>query len=132
VRAGAAIEIATGLALLVIPSLVRDALIGSPAADAPVVDRVLGGALLALGIAGALTGPGRTRARDPRRVCRLQRVDRGGTCFRWFRSDRGVLLWPTSALHAFIAVQIASHATSANTRRVTRPVTLVPTTGTKH
>jgi hypothetical protein len=61
----------------------------------------------------------------------LQRVDRGGTCFRWFRSVDGVLLWPTSALHAFIAVEMHRTRPPQTTRRVTRRVTLVRTMGTK-
>jgi hypothetical protein len=109
VRAGAAIEIATGLALVATPSVVHDALIGSSTADAPVVDRVLGGALLALGIAGALTNPD-----APERGIRAAFVVYNAStaavlAFAGFaRSADGVLLWPTSALHAFIAVQIAS------------------------
>ena len=51
------IEIATGLALVAAPSVVLDALIGSSTADASVVGRVLGGALLALGIGGWLMDP---------------------------------------------------------------------------
>ena len=57
VGAGAVIEIATGVALIAGPSVVLDALIGSPTANAPIVGRVLGGALLALGSGGGLTDP---------------------------------------------------------------------------
>jgi hypothetical protein len=109
VRAGAAIEIATGLALLAAPSVVHDALIGSSTADAPVVDRVLGGALLALGIAGGLTDP-----HAPQRGIRAAFVVYNASTAAvlalagFARAADGVLLWPTSALHAFIAVRIAS------------------------
>lgn len=109
VRAGAAIEIATGFALLAAPSVVHDALIGSSTADAPVVDRVLGGALLALGIAGGLTDP-----HTPERGIRAAFVVYNASTAAVLalagvvRSADGVLLWPTSALHAFIAARIAS------------------------
>ena len=109
VRAGAVIEIATGLALVAAPSVVLDALIGSSTADASVVGRVLGGALLALGIGGRLTDP-----RAPERGIRVAFfVYNASTAAmlalaRVAGSADGVLLWPASALHAFIAVEIAS------------------------
>lgn len=51
-RFSAAVELATGLLLVVAPAIVIEALIGPTAPSATVVGRVLGGALLALGVAG--------------------------------------------------------------------------------
>src|SRR3954471_8803578 len=116
VRAGAVIEIATGVALVAAPSVVFDALIGSFTGDASVVGRVLGGALLALGIGGGLTDP-----RAPERGIRVAFVVYNASTAATLAlagvagSANGDLLWPAAALHALIAVGIAtSHATSAN------------------
>ena len=109
VRAGAVVEIATGVALVAAPSVVLDALIGSSRSDASVVGRVLGGALLALGIGGGLTDP-----HAPERGIRVAffvynastaaiLALAGVAC-----SADGVLLWPASVLHALIAAGIAS------------------------
>jgi hypothetical protein len=55
-RASAIGELATGCALLSAPSVVIQALIGSPSDQAgSTVGRVLGGGLLALGVAGMRT-----------------------------------------------------------------------------
>lgn len=53
-RASAAVELGTGTTLIAVPGVVMDALIGSSPSAAELVARVLGGALLSLGIAGAL------------------------------------------------------------------------------
>src|SRR5688572_16891187 len=109
VRAGAVLEIATGLALVAAPSVVLDALTGSSTADASVVGRVLGGALLALGIGGGLMDP-----RGPERGIRVAFFAYNASTAATLAlagvtgSANGVLLWPASALHALIAVGIAS------------------------
>ena len=55
-RVSAIVELATGCALLATPSVVIQALIGSPSNQVGwIVARILGGALLALGVAGMLT-----------------------------------------------------------------------------
>lgn len=51
-RFSAAVESATGLLLVIAPAIVIESLIGPTAPSATVVGRVLGGALLALGVAG--------------------------------------------------------------------------------
>ena len=109
VRAGAVIEAATGLALLAAPSVVLDALIGSSTADAAVVGRVLGGALLALGIGGGLTDP-HAPERGIRSAFFVYNASTAATLALAgvAGSADGVLLWPASALHALIAVGIAS------------------------
>jgi len=56
-RFSALIELATGLTLLAVPEVVIRALIGANADEATtVVGRVLGGALVGLGIAGVAAG----------------------------------------------------------------------------
>ena len=109
VRTGAVIEIATGVALVAAPSVVLDALIGSSTADASVVGRVLGGALLALGIGGGLADQ-----RAPERGIRVAFLVYNASTAAILAlagvagSADGVLLWPAAALHALIAVGIAS------------------------
>jgi hypothetical protein len=57
IRLGVAIELVTGLTLLIIPGMVIRALIGADeGTTSTIVGRVLGGALVALGIAGASGG----------------------------------------------------------------------------
>ena len=109
VRAGAVIEVATGLALVAAPSVVLDSLIGSSTADAAVVGRVLGGALLALGIGGGLTDP-HAPERGIRSAFFVYNASTAATLALAgvAGSADGVLLWPASALHALIAVGIAS------------------------
>ena len=109
IRTGAVIEAATGLALFAAPSVVLDALIGSSTADAAVVGRVLGGALLALGIGGGLADP---HAPEPgiRSAFFVYNASTAATLALAgvAGSTDGVLLWPAAALHALIAVGIAS------------------------
>ena len=109
VRTGAVIEAATGLALVAAPSVVLDALIGSSTADAAVVGRVLEGALLARGIGGGLTDP-RAPERGIRSAFFVYNASTAATLALAgvAGSADGVLLWPASALHALIAVGIAS------------------------
>lgn len=108
-RTGAAIEAATGLALVAAPSVVLDALIGSSTVDAAVVGRVLGGALLAPGIGGGLTDP-RAPERGIRSAFFVYNASTAATLALAgvAGSADGVLLWPASVLHALIAVGIAS------------------------
>jgi hypothetical protein len=62
-RVSAIIEVATGCALLIVPSDIIQALIGSRSDQAGwIVGRVLGGALLALGVA-AMFPPGQSPER---------------------------------------------------------------------
>ena len=86
IRLGVAIELVTGLTLLIIPGVVIRALIGADEGTAStIVGRVLGGALIGLGIAGA-SARGRARAAHRPCLCRIQRIDghcsRGRQC-RW-------------------------------------------------
>jgi hypothetical protein len=119
-RTGAAIEAATGLALVAAPSVVLDALIGSSTADAAVVGRVLGGALLALGIGGGLTDP-HAPERGIRSAFFVYNASTAATLALAGVAGTadGVLLWPASALHALIAVGIAgSHGELRQSRAV--------------
>lgn len=80
-RLGVAIELVTGLTLLVIPGVVIRALIGADeGTTSTIVGRVLGGALVGLGIAGASA-----RGRKPERrivlaYTRIQRIDGRCSC----------------------------------------------------
>jgi hypothetical protein len=119
-RTGAVIEAATGLALVAAPSVVLDALIGSSTADAAVVGRVLGGALLALGIGGGLTDP-HAPERGIRSAFFVYNASTAATLALAGVAGTadGVLLWPASALHALIAVGIAgSHGELRQSRAV--------------
>ena len=95
-------EIATGVALLVIPSLVGQLLLGAELAGmAAVVARVTGIALVALGIA-CWPGP-------PIRGMLIYSV--AVTLFLAYVGlagvMRGVLLWPVVMLHALLSVLLA-------------------------
>ena len=100
------IEVGAGLALLVVPDVVIRALIGSDdGVAATVVARVLGGALVALAIAGTLARDAAAeRAVVPAFVVYdvatamiLAAASLAGTA-------SGILLWPVVALHAVLAV----------------------------
>ena len=98
-------EVAAGCALLAVPSVVIQALIGSPSNQAArIVGRVLGGALLALGVSAMF--PGRTSP------------DRGVTlAFGVYNTSTTVILvvagatgtvdgrfpWPAAGLHGILA-----------------------------
>jgi len=93
-------EAATGLALLVLPSLVGQLLLGAEIAGAAIpVARVLGIALIALGVA---CWPGRTP------LCGMLTYGAGVTLYlgyvgisgRWV----GPLLWPAALLHAVLTI----------------------------
>jgi hypothetical protein len=102
-RSSGVIEVVTGFALLATPSVVIHALVGSSSdAAASLVARVLGGALLGLGVAGLAGG-------DP--------PDRGITlAFVIYNFSTaailvvaelagtadGSVLWPVAALHAVV------------------------------
>ncbi len=105
----AVVEIATGAALLAAPALVLAALLGvpSPAADTLVVARILGTALLAIGVTCALArGESRVTARavlvgivvyDV--LVTLLLASSGASL-----GIAGPALWPAVALHTLLAL----------------------------
>jgi hypothetical protein len=105
-RLGVALELVTGLTLLVIPDVVVRALIGADeGTTSTIVGRVLGGALVGLGIAGA-SARGRTPGRrivlayvvyNVSTPAVLAAASVAGTA-------SGILLWPVVAVHALLAV----------------------------
>jgi hypothetical protein len=107
-RISASVELAIGCALLTIPSVVLQALIGSPSDQAGwVVGRVLGGALLALGAAGMLT-PSQSPERGVawgfavyNALATVILVVAGTT-----GAADGWLLWPVVALHGLLAAAL--------------------------
>ncbi len=95
----AAAELATGLALMVVPSLVGRLLLGAELSGVAVpVARVLGIALIALGVACL---PGRTA------LCGMLTYNAlGAVYFTWLAIGGewvGPLLWPAVVLHAILA-----------------------------
>jgi len=91
-------EVATGLALIVVPALVGRLLLGAELSGvAVVVARVAGIALIALGVA---CWPGRTA------LCGMLTYNALGTAyFAWLALGGewvGPLLWPAVALHAIL------------------------------
>ena len=116
-RASAVVELATGLALLAVPTVVFDVLIGSPSdSGTTLVTRILGGALVALGVAGWMVGPtperGLTLAFVGYNVITTVLLVVGGLN----GSADGSLLWPAAAVHA-----IASAALSLSADRRPQP-----------
>ena len=110
-RGSAIVELATGLALLAAPSAVFDALIGSPSdSGTELVARVLGAALLALGVAGWMAGPapkpGLTLAYVIYNVLTTMLLVVGGLG----GSADGSLLWPAAALHAIASAALIAGA----------------------
>ena len=108
-RVSAIVELATGCALLAIPSVVIQALIGSPSGPVGwIAARILGGALLALGVAGMLT-----RAESPERGVVLAFIvyDTSTTLVLAWAGAAGTadgwLLWPVVGLHAILAAVLA-------------------------
>jgi hypothetical protein len=107
-RLSVLIELVTGLTLLAVPAVVIRALIGANGdAAATVVGRVLGGALVGLGIAGA-SATLRSLERgivlayvvyDLSTATILAVAGLGGTA-------DGSLLWPVVGLHAFLAATL--------------------------
>jgi hypothetical protein len=105
-RLGVAIELVIGLTLLVIPGVVIRTLIGADGGTtSTIVGRVLGGALLALGIAGA-SG----RIRMPERPIVLAYVVYNVSTATILAAASvagtasGILLWPVVAVHALLAL----------------------------
>jgi hypothetical protein len=105
-RLSAAIELVTGLTLLVIPGVVIRALIGADEGTASsIVGRVLGGALVGLGIAGASARAGTPERRivlayvvyNVSTAAVLAAASVAGTA-------SGILLWPVVIVHAVLAV----------------------------
>ena len=96
-------EAATGLALLVLPSLVGQLLLGAEIAGAAIpVARVLGIALIALGVA---CWPGRTP------LCGMLTYGAGVTLYLGYVgiADRfgGILLWPAVIAHLILTALLA-------------------------
>jgi hypothetical protein len=105
-RLGVAIELVIGLTLLVIPGVVIRTLIGADGGTtSTIVGRVLGGALVALGIAGA-SG----RIRMPERPIVLAYVVYNVSTATILAAASvagtasGILLWPVVAVHALLAL----------------------------
>jgi hypothetical protein len=110
-RASAVVELATGLALLAVPTVVFDVLIGSsPDSGTTLVARILGGALVALGVAGWMAGPtpehGLTLAFVGYNVITTVLLVVGGLN----GSADGSLLWPAAAVHAIASVALGLSA----------------------
>jgi hypothetical protein len=103
-RVSAVIEVVTGIVLLAIPARVIEALIGPPSGGTTsVVARVLGGALLALGVAGVVARGAANRGAtiayivyDVAAVGVLASAGISGTA-------SGGLLWPVVAVHLLLA-----------------------------
>jgi hypothetical protein len=107
-RISAIVELAISCALLTIPSVVIQALIGSPSDQAGwIVGRVLGGGLLALGVAGMLT-PSQSPERGVvlgfavyNALTAMILVVAGAT-----GAADGWLLWPVVGLHGLLAAAL--------------------------
>jgi hypothetical protein len=102
-------ELATGCALLTVPSVVIQALIGSPSDQAGwIVGRVLGGGLLALGVAGMSTP-----SQSPERGVALGFAvyNASATVILVVAGATGAadgwLLWPVVGLHGLLAAALA-------------------------
>jgi hypothetical protein len=104
IRVSAVIEVVTGIVLLASPARVIEALIGPPSGGTTsVVARVLGGALLALGVVGAVARGTANRGAtityivyDVATVAVLASAGISGTA-------SGGLLWPVVAVHLLLA-----------------------------
>lgn len=105
----AVVEIATGAALLAVPALVLAALLGvlSPAADTVVVARILGTALVAIGVTCALAR-GESRATDRAVLMGIVVYDVLVTLVLAFTGASlgmaGPALWSAVALHTLLAL----------------------------
>ena len=103
-RIAALLELATGLALLAIPSVVVEALVGSTSDDAAsVVARVLGGALLGLGVAGTIAD----RETPERGIAVAFGIYNVSTTVILVAAGLantadGAWLWPVAGLHAVV------------------------------
>jgi hypothetical protein len=105
-RPGVAIELVTGLTLLVIPGVVIRVLIGvDEGTTSTIVGRVLGGALIGLGIAGASA-----RGRTPERPIVLAYVVYNVSAAAVLAAAgvagtaTGILLWPVVVVHALLVL----------------------------
>lgn len=122
-RLGVAIELVMGLTLLIIPGVVIRALIGADEGTAStIVGRVLGGALIGLGIAGASA-----RGRTPERPIVLAYVVYNVSTATVLAAASvagtasGILLWPVVAVHALLAlVLLGGLLLEAPSRRASR------------
>ena len=117
-RGSAAVELGTGLALLVVPSVVLDVLIGPPSnSGTELVARMLGAALFALGVAGWMAGAtpqrGLTLAFVSYNVVATVILVVGGLS----GSAEGSLLWPAAALHAVVSAALITGALRAASPR---------------
>jgi hypothetical protein len=104
-RVSAIIEVATGCALLIVPSDIIQALIGSRSDQAGwIVGRVLGGALLALGVA-AMFPPGQSPERGVALGFAIYNASTtvilgvAGVADGW-------LLWPVVGIHGILTVAL--------------------------
>ena len=110
-RLGVAIELVIGFTLLVIPGVVIRALIGADGGTtSTIVGRVLGGALIGLGIAGASA-----RGHTPERRIVLAYVVYNVSAAAILAAAgvagtaSGILLWPVVAVHALLAVALLAN-----------------------
>jgi hypothetical protein len=104
IRVSAALEVAIGIVLLASPSRVIEALVGPPSGDTTsVVGRVLGGALLALGVAGFVARGPANRGMAIAYI--VYEVTAGAVLASAGISGTasGGLLWPVVAVHLLLA-----------------------------
>ena len=103
-KASAVVEILTGLALLVAPSLVVDLLLGQGVNPTGIaVARILAIGLLAVGVAG-WESPEQTTQLAPRAGLCIYNVGAGIVLaiVGAYGGMNGMLLWPVAVLHALI------------------------------
>lgn len=117
-RGSVVVEFGTGLALLAVPSVVLDVLVGPPSnSGTELVARMLGAALLALGVAGSMAGAppqrGLTLAFVSYNVVATAILVVGGLS----GSADGRLLWPAAALHAVVSAALITGALRAASAR---------------
>jgi hypothetical protein len=104
------VEAATGLGLLLLPSVLLAALVGlrSPAVDTIFMARVAGVALLAIGIASWMARPDTLTQSQRGLLTGILVYNVAASALLTFAGSvlmmRGVLLWPAVALHAVLAV----------------------------
>ena len=118
----AAIEAATGIALIAVPELVGRVLLGVGLSDSGIaVGRVAGFALLSLGLACWPTADDAT----PSAVRALFTYNLLGAVYLGYLRASGefvaFLLWPACALHAVLAVLLARPALGRPSAASTRP-----------
>lgn len=107
-KASAILEVVTGLALLVTPTLVVGLILGDGVSPIGVaLARVLGVAVLSLGVAG-WESPGQDIRLAPRAGLCIYNI---GAAIMFvilgaFGGMNGILLWPTAVLHAVIGASM--------------------------